>query len=267
MGEYDNIKELIDHAAKGAPSHDTPDGGKLVVIPSGYKAERIAPLDPELLRITQSVTLHDRDSFAAYVNRYKSEATRLFAEPGFLAGGAAHVTAVLDYHLPDAARHGVHVAAFRPRYSEQWQRWNAACRAPLAQAQFAEFIEEARADIVEPEAAKLLDIVRAFKASKRVEFDSVVYQNNGDVTLGYDEKTQQRGASGPLPEAMKLGIPVYFRDTVYAVPLFVRFKVDGGAVKFQLKIDRADVIEDAAFGELTRAISEATAIEPYLGRR
>lgn len=262
-----DMTKVIDIAAAGAPAHDTPNGGKVVLLPPGYQAHSMQPLDPKLLRITQKVTLHDRDSFVAYVNRYKTEATRLFAEPGFLAGGAAHVTAVIDYHKPSEPLHGVHVAVYTPRYSEQWLRWQAVCKGALAQVQFAELVEEARADIVEPEAAKLLDIVRAFKASKKVEFDSVVYQSNGDVTLGYDEKTQQRGASGPLPEVMKLGIPVYFRGATYAVPLFVRFKVDAGSVKFTLKLDRADVIEDAAFGELTKAISEAVEIGAYLGRR
>ena len=66
---------------------------------------------------------------------------------------------------------------------------------------------------------------------------------------------------------MTLGIPVYFRGTMYAVPVFVRYRVGNGAVEFQLKLDRADVIEDAAFAELTTEIASACGIEVYLGRR
>lgn len=268
----DNTAQTLETAlnivATRAPSHDTPDGGKLVIIPNGYTAEKVMPLDPPLTRIRAGVTMHDRDSFVAYVNRYKSDATQLFAEPGFLSqGGKATVAAVMDYHLPTKADYGAHSAVYAPRYSEQWQRWHKACAQPMKQAEFAEFIEEVRADIAEPDAARLMDIVRSFKASKRVEFDSVTYQSNGDVTLVYDEKTEQKGQSGPLPETLKLGIPVYFRGTVYAVPVFVRFKVGGAAVAFHLKMDRTDIIEDAAFGELTQQISEATGIGVYLGRR
>lgn len=68
-------------------------------------------------------------------------------------------------------------------------------------------------------------------------------------------------------ETMTLGIPVYFRGTVYAVPVLVRYRVGNGGVQFQLKMDRADLIEDAAFGELVAATDEATGIEVYLGRR
>lgn len=267
MKTDDTLKTALDHVASKLPEHETPDGGKALIVPDGYRVERITPVEPPLPRIKQTPVMHDRDSFAAYVNRFKQANTQLFAEPGFLATGGAHVTAVIDYHSPTVPDRSAHVVCYRPRYSEQWQRWVSASKAPMKQAQFAEFVEECRADIVEPEAARLLDIVRTFKASKKVEFDSIVYQPNGDVKLAYDEKTQQNGSSGALPELMKLGIPIYFRGTVYAVPVFVRYRVADGAVQFQLKIDRADVIEDAAFGEVMAGISEATSIGVYLGHR
>ncbi len=260
-----DLKTALDAVAARAPRHDLPDGGSLVVIPEGYKAERVDPLMPS--RVRQGVTLHDRDSFVAYVNRFKNDDTRVFAEPGFLSGGAAKITAVIDYHGPKSANHGGHTATYAVRYSENWDRWRKVCSQPLKQSEFAEFIEECRADIVEPDAARLLDIVRSFKASKRVEFDSVVYQPNGDVKLAYDERTEQKGSSGPLPETMTLGIPVYFRGAAFKVPVFIRYKVGQGAVGFQIKIDRADIVEDVAFSELTKSISEATSIDAYLGRR
>lgn len=262
------LKEALDAVAARAPAHDAPNGGKIIIVPEGYRAESVRPLEEPIPRIKQAVVLHDKDSFVSYVNRFKQgEATRIFAEPGFLVNGQAHVTAVVDYHKNAAADYGVHTARYQPRYSDQWQRWQKACEAPLKQAEFAEFVEEVRSDIVEPDAAKLLDIVRTFKASKRVDFDSVVYQPNGDVKLGYEERTEQKGTSGVLPERMALGIPVYFRGSAYKVPVLVRYRVGGGGVQFSLKIDRANVIEDTAFSELTTAVQEATGIDVYLGRR
>lgn len=263
---FDPIRTAFDVGRSGAPTIPAPDGSLVALVPKDTQQITLPPHEPILTRVRQKVTVHDRDSFVAYVTRYKTQRTRLFAEPGFLAQGGAHVSAVVDYHGSDGPDHCAHSVVYRPRYSDQWQRWHKACAQPLKQAEFAELIEELRSDIREPEAAKLLDIVRAFKASKRVEFDSVVYQPGGDVTLAYDEKTQQQGKSGPLPEKLTLGIPVYFRGTVYAVPVWVRFRVGNGAVQFQLKMDRADVIEDVAFGEISQAVSAATGIEAYLGR-
>jgi hypothetical protein len=264
--EKNEIETALEAGAARAPSHDLPDGGKLLIVPERHKPERIHPLRPAVIK--QGVVIHDRDSFSAYVNRFKTEATRIFCEPGFLAPGkAANVVAVLDYHGPKTPDNGAHTATYSPRYSEQWTRWHKACAEPMKQAEFADFIEEVRGDIHDPDAARLLDIVRTFKASKKVEFDSVVYQPSGDVRLGYDERTQQTGSSGPLPEVMYLGIPVYYRGSGYKVPVFVRYRVGNGAVGFSLKIDRAEIIEETAFAELTTAIREATLIETYLGRR
>lgn len=245
-----------------------PDDSMVMVIPKGYEAKTFPPLEKRLTRIRENVTLHDADSFISYVNRYKQTGTRIFAEPGFLAqNGRARLLAVIDYHNdPSNPDHCTHGATYLPRYSDQWSRWVPGPGA-MKQGDFAEFVEENRQDIVAPDAAKLLDIVRAFKASKKVEFNSVVYQQNGDATLVYDEKTEQTGASGPVPEQMKLGIPVYFRGPVYSVPVFVRFKVGSGAVSFVIKPDRADVIEDAAFSEVVKRITDATGVEAYIGHK
>lgn len=264
---HSEVAELIAAGAQRAPSHSMPDGGVGIVVPNGYRIERVPPLEPALPRIRQAVTMHDVASFVAYVNRFKGTATQIFAEPGFIAGGKPSLTAALDYHAPFAPDHVAHVASYAPRYSEQWTRWKAACAQPMRQADFAEFVEEVRADITSPSAAALLDIVRAFKASKKIEFDSVTYQANGDVRLTYDERTEQKGSSGVLPEQMQIGIPVYFRGPSYAVDVFVRYKVANAAVMFSLKIDRADVVEDAAFAEITGIVANETHITPYLGRR
>lgn len=250
----------------------TPDGGWAVSVPSGYKLEKIEPLEKVLTRIRQSVTMHDRESFIEYINRFKHGETQIFAEPGFLAGGTAHVTAVIDYHKPagdglnelETPGRNAHIVKYVPRYSDQWKRWSSAT-APLTQAEFAEFIEENRLDIREPAAASLLDIVRTFKSNKKVAYNSVVYQSNGDVRLGYEETTD-KSTSSVLPEQLVLGIPVYFRGPVYAVPVFIRYRVSNGGVVFQLKMDRADLIEDDAFTATTGAIATGTSIGIYLGK-
>lgn len=262
------LADAIGIASTMTPMRPLPDGGFGVVVPAGYSFQKVPPVEPMLLRINQHPVMHDRDSFVAYVDKFKSTGSRIFAEPGFLSShGKPNIAAALDYHAeagkPDRC---AHVATYSPRYSEQWQRWHKACSGQMKQAVFAEFIEEVRADIHQPEAAQLLDIVRAFKASKKTEFDSVTYQANGDVRLVYDEKTEQKGSSGVLPEKMKLGIPVYFRGTPYAVDVFVRYRVADGGVQFALKIDRADVIEDAAFQELTKDIAAKTGVDVHLGR-
>lgn len=263
------MKTAYDLGAALAPAIDTPNGGKAIVVPGNYKLEQIAPLELPLTRIRQSVTLFDTPSFVAYVNRFKTDNTRIFAEPGFIAdGGKAIITAVFDYHGGPATPDRLgHKAIYRPRYSDEWTVWSPVQK--LAQVAFAEFVEENRADITEPSAAQMLDLIRTFKATRKIDYDSVVYNANGDVTLGYSEKSEASGAKGTttvMPEKVKIGIPVYFRGPKYAIEIFIRYRVNPGAVVFELKPDRVDIIENAAFTELCTDIGKEVGIDPYLGR-
>jgi hypothetical protein len=287
MLNADTVKAISDLAVtKDAWPIDTPDGGFAVPLPPGYNLHKVNALEPPLTHIKQSVTLHDRDSFIGYVNEFKRPISRIFAEPGFLSDKQVPaIIAVLDYH--DArgeavAADGVvesapqpmrasHVAAYSPRYSDQWKRWTEACAEPLTQVEFAELIEECREDIREPLAAELLDIVRTFKVSKKTNYDSLVYQRDGSVKLDFSDQVDKSGSAVLLPEQLTLGIPVFYRGSLFAVPIFIRFKVSQG-VQFSLKIDRADRFEDEAFiggGEhrgLAGEIAEATGVPLHIGR-
>jgi uncharacterized protein YfdQ (DUF2303 family) len=269
MLEKDAIQALLDTGAAAAAGrsigHD--DGRTSFVVPNGYTVETIEPLERKLARIGQGVVVHDVLSFTSYANAFKDAGSRLFAEPSFLAQcGVAHISAALDYHDVGKPSPVKHTAVYNPRFSDQWKLWHGACAKPLEQAEFAEFIEENRVDITEPLAAQLLDVVRTFKANRKVSFDSVTYQPNGDVRLGYEDRTEQAGTSGSLPEKLTLGIPVYFRGDLYAVPVWVRYKVGSGAVKFQIKMDRSDLIEAAAFEAVVAKIAADTALPIHLGR-
>ena len=77
MDTTNEIETAINAVASRAPAHDLPDGGKLVIVPDGYRAERVDPAMPP--RAVQHVTMHDSESFVAYVNRFKTAATQIFA--------------------------------------------------------------------------------------------------------------------------------------------------------------------------------------------
>lgn len=236
---------------------ELPGGRTALIVPSGAKVQIVEPAEPELLRIRQRVVMDDASSFASYVNQFKDSDTRIFAKRG-------EITAVIDYHRREAADYGVHVVTFAPEQSEQWYAWTQA--APMPQAGFAEFIEERRADIIEPSAASLLDIVTKFRATKKTDYDSVVYQPNGDVMINYSEKTDSAGKAGvPVPTELKLGIPVYFRGRPYEVPVLMRYRLNDGKLTFILRIDRKRIIEEAAFEDVIKDVAAQTGIEVYRG--
>lgn len=266
------IQTLLNQGASGAPVRTLPDGGLGIVVPPNYGVKAFPPVNLPLPdHIKQVVTMHDRGSFVDYVNEFKTLRSRIFAEPGFLAqSNKARFVAIIDYHRsggdegePDRC---AHLALYEPRYSEQWERWQAVCGSGfLKQAQFAELIEECRRDIVQPDAANLLDIVRTFKASKRTEFDSYEMDASGNVKLHYSDTVEKHGATAAMPERMTLGIPVYYGETPYSVGLFVRFRIVQGAVLFDLKLDRPDIIEDDAFKGMMEVVRSECELPVHMG--
>lgn len=261
------LQTAFDMGRMSAKEIETDDGSRHIALPPNWKLAEVHPDNPRLDHIRQSVALYDEASFISYLKDYAGPSTRVFGAPGFmLSGHAPRIKAVIDYHGKDEPARGHHVAEFAPRYSDFWVRWiKKACAQPMSQAEFAELIEENRLDVASPAAARMIDIINNFKASKKVEFTSVIRQANGDVTLVNDEKTEQQGSSGPIPETMSLGIPVFFNGPRYEVPLWVRFRVGNGAVKFQIKAEMADRIEADAFNDIAKRITEQAGVAVYLG--
>lgn len=239
---------------------DGPAGEKHVVIPDGFKATRIDDGEKTLFRIKQAPTFGEAASFIDYVNRFKTARTVMFAttEP------KARIQAVIDFHGPSEPDYCAHVAHYHPAYSEEWDRWTTAPGMP--QTAFAEFVEENRRDIVKPDAALLLDIITKFKASRKQDYDSVVYQADGTVSIAWSEKTENAGRPGvAVPTELELGIPVFFKGPRYRVPVFMRYRLDAGKLTFSLKVDRADYIETDAFDAIVASVREATGVPLYIG--
>jgi hypothetical protein len=254
--------------AQGRTPITGPDGGVHVALPEGWELEKIPPLEEPLTHVKQHATLLDLDSFNDYVNLFKDEkTTRIFGAPGHLNSGIPFIKAVLDYHA-DAKTSGrnAHVATYQPPYSAEWTRWHSINNRPMKQVDFAEWIEENRRDIRKPDAGTLFDLVRRFKATKKQDYDSVVYQSSGSQEITWKDNTTGANGTIPVPDKLTLGIKVFFQSTVYAIDCFMRYRLSEGALTFTVKLDRADLIEDAAFTELTSTVKEKTGVSVFLGR-
>lgn len=240
-----------------------------ILVPKGMSLETHEPRWPTLQRVSAARTFYDRASFCDYVKTFSDDRTRLFALPAHLSGGReATVTAIFDDHLPSKPEYGAHTAKLVLQFSEEWRAWTAAASNKFTQHEFAEWIEERRRDIASPSAAEMLDLVRNFKASRKVQFDSVAYQENGDIRLTYDEDTQASAKSTGMavPASLKLGIPVYFNGELFEVGVLLRYRLGAGSVSFEIKLDRPDYVETAAFDRILAEIREATDHTALIGR-
>lgn len=258
----ETIQKFAEFLSLQRDGYELPNGKKGFVVPDRHHLKEVGPLEDPLLRITQEPAFYDERSFRDYINRFKSVNSQIFAAPGFLATGAAYFICAIDYHKPNEPDRLAHKAVYRPRYSDEWRLWMHT--QGMNQAEFSEFIEENRQDIVDPSAASLLDLIRNFKASRKINYDKVLVEQTGGVNLTYQDETEATG-SIEVPEKLKAGIPVFFNGPRYSVDLWVRYRVGNGQVSFSLKPDRADIIENDAFNELAKRITEETEVPYYLG--
>lgn len=266
----EGIREFARVAASAV--HQPPilsgDGAERLVVPEGYKVERIEPVDRKLGVIRQTPAFADVDSFVAYVNRFKAPETVIFGDLDHRT-----VTAVMDYHAPGAdgkparADYTAHRAIYSAKLAEEWARWAGIDGKLIGQTAFAEFVEENLVDIREPVGAAVLEVASQLRARKKVEFQSGVQLQNGTVQLVYKEDIDAAGKGEmAVPSEIKIGVPIFYGGPKYEVRVFLRYRIEDGKLGFKIDIHRRRYLEHDAFNEFMKGIGEGTSIAPLAGR-
>ena len=225
------------------------------VWPKINKVESLERLLAAPVRKRASVTVHDALSFTGYVLRHIEPGTVVF-EDG--EGAAKSFTAHIDYHLgaKDGARFCDHECVLRMAHSEEWNVWTRNDNRVMSQLEMAEFIEENMSDIVSPEGARMLEIVKTLEATQGVEFKSLVRLENGDRGINYQLRTGAKaGQSGEIeiPATFTLCIPVFRFGVAMDVECRFRYNIKEGQLRMGYIIARPQKIIDGAM-DVTREI-------------
>lgn len=239
--KIDNVQTLIDAGrAIGAVPHAIPGGYPAVIIPNGYKLEQIEMVPA---KVGRAATFQDAESFALYVNIYKSKATLLFAE---LTATSCKITARLDYHGATFLGGGVdgmewwsHSAVLNCVLTKEWSGWmerNGSAK-PFSQVEFAQFLEDNERLLRDPDAASLLDMITTLEGKSHVRFNSSTRLQNGKSRLDYEEDVKLTGGIGTgaieIPRELILGIiPFENGEAPYEVRARLRYRIQGRALSF-----------------------------------
>ena len=251
------IAAIVILANQGATPFDHPKGGKAVRLPNG-SIQHLEPIDAVLTHVKQSVKMIDAESFVAYVNRFKGggDKTTIFADYT-----GPKIKACIDYHEKDRPDYLHHDVTFVPPWSEQWARWRGIDGKAMSQTDFAEFIEENMADVVDPAGAVFLDLVTGLQAKKKVSFESGIRLHDGSNQLTYNEEIEAKGRNTMLiPSEFSIGVPIFYQGAAYKVRAFLRYRIDEGRLLFTIKINRRLFVEQTAFSDITKLISEKTGL-------
>jgi uncharacterized protein YfdQ (DUF2303 family) len=262
---------------------------ELVAVPSGMDLRSIKPFLDEYMqapeRIEGTARLETLASFVAHAVRHKAgSASALFATRG--NGAAPKLLSVLDYHDMDGnPAFCRHRGLYEFPVSEEWRSWKAHDDKLMGQAEFAEFLEDRRADIVGAEGvrdsakewsrsmelgfatpAKLLELSRGLSVRVNMRVHNAQNLSTGEVAVTYQEEhSDTAGQPLKVPPAFLIQIPVFRAGAVYQLPALLRYQRQGSAIVWKYKLYRTDAAFDHAFTEACDHATEATALPLFYG--
>jgi uncharacterized protein YfdQ (DUF2303 family) len=260
-----------------------------VLIPKGMTALNVKRLMDEYLpapeRRKGTAHLTSLESFNNHVLRFKDGDSVIFANPD---PASPSLTAVLDYHVGGGGtpRFGQHRGVYQFPLSDEWKAWLHVHDKPMDQAQFAAFMEDRIADLIDPKEAKanatafsaqigvefasparMMDLSRGLAIHVESKVNAHVNLSSGEGQISYQENHNDPSTLQPIkvPGAILLQIPVFRGDAPYQIAVRLRYKVQGGKVIWRFALYRTDRAFDDAFKLACTATTTATGLPVLYG--
>lgn len=220
-----------------------------VFLPQGHSVESLEKLLPKPTRIKNHVKVVSIDSFISYLLDRKTEHTVVFADEK-----ARTMIGAIDYHQKDGTPSWcTHIVEYTADLSREWLAWVAFHGKTLAQADFADFLEERVLDVVKPSGAQMLEIATKLSIVQKVVFGSSMRLSSGEFQLTYNSDNQK--GTIEVPEKIELGIPVLHKGAAYKVEARLRHRLHEGAVHFSYKIVEPEHVVETAFAKQVAEIA------------
>jgi uncharacterized protein YfdQ (DUF2303 family) len=227
------------------------------VVPAGYTlwVEDLSGFDrlkgaPR--RVTAAVHVNDVSAWLDYYRKYSNPAggVEVFADVR-----TNRIVGILDAPLgPGAPRFGEHTVTLTLRRSAAWTAWTSRSGVTMRQHEFAEHLEDRSPDLVDPDAATMLEIAATISATAGVKFESGVHLASGQRRFQYLETVEGKaGRRGELtiPSQFTIQVQVW-RGVPIVVPMTarLRYRIASEGLTLGYVLDRVEDVEDAAWQAL-----------------
>jgi len=265
----DKIGTLVKAAAAVQEVGDTyhlvlPDDHKHIDITDAVRKAR-----PHPSRKTGTAALGDIDSFIAYVKAQgEPNRTVIYADPD-----SRTLTAVFNDHEECDAENSLagwrdFRAVYAASLSREFSNWQSMHTKPMEQEQFAIFLEDNIADIVEPSGETLLQVALTLQAKTAVDFSSSKRLDNGQVQLTYTETIDARAGNGSIeiPREFAIGCRLFKNGDGYKIHARLKYRLGAGRVKFWYELDRHENALEDAFKAYVEKASKETGYPVLIGR-
>lgn len=218
------------------------------------------------------VTFDEPASFALWVNEFQLEGeTRFYAslvEP--------QAVAVINDDSPGARGDGQqagawrdHIALLRLQRTPEWSRWRDRDGEMVSQTEFAEFLELNMRDVIDPDAATLIEIARAFTVSSDIQFRSAQNLSTGETQFAYDEQHQATAGGTKkieVPKEFTLDIAPFQGTPKIHVTARLRYRLRNGSLTLGYMLDNPLDIEREGFRNIVEDVGGQVNLPVLYGR-
>lgn len=277
MTEIDNARTLLDAGAAGLNvermlADGTAPDLLAAVVPTGYQittldvARLIEPYRTAPRRTTGHAIVTDTASWLGYFGKHGGAHSEVFGDVG-----QGTVTAILNAPTsPATPGFGDHRVTLKLEHSAAWKVWTAKNAQLMSQDVFAEHLEERAPDLVEPDAATMLELAQSFQATTGVQFESASKLSSGQRHFQYIEAIEGKaGNRGQLdiPTEIKIQVQVW-RGIAIVVPITARFRfrVERSGLRLAYVLDRVEDVLDAAWSSLLGELTDTLPVPVLAGR-
>lgn len=177
------------------------------------------------------------------------------------------VVAVLNGAAKDSPGWGDLRCAIRFCPTPQWSKWRGIDGKMLPQRDFAEFIEDNLADIVQPAAATMLEVATAFNATISTRFSRAMRLSSGMIQLQHVEDVAAKVGEGliEVPETLTLGLAPLHGSPIYQVPARFRYRIRDGELSMGIKMQRIEDLMRIVLEEVIAKIERSTDVSVLEG--
>lgn len=272
IGAAGDVQAAIDAGIEMSGPHRLDEDGRFfsVLAPAGAE-HHVVDLEEHRDRFldfprrkTGSFQVHTGAAFIAYLAKHAMEETEVWADIE-----RRTVTAVINAHDKAVAGWGDHRAELKLQHTPAWVTWTKYDGASLNQATFAELLEDRALDVVDPDAATLMEITRSFKAAKTVAFEAGNHLSTGQVQFVYREQVEGKaGAKGEvsMPEQFWVALTPFEGGQTYRVLVRLRFSISEGGLTLKYVLDRPAEYVRTAFNDVLELIQAGIEAPVFHGR-
>ena len=235
-------------AAISVLNFDRVERGQFAALPEDFRVHDLAQYQDAPNSIEADHQFVDVRSLATYLNKFAGDDTMICADYG---DGA--ISCVIDGDGPDRPSHKRHKATFTAQKSDVLAAWLKICGKAMSQVEFGMFLEDRAVDVVQPEAADIMDMVMTFDAIKKVTFKSSTRLSDGSRQFQYVEDNEQRGGV-TLPDHFIVLAPLYRGMEPQKIKFMVRYRIADGNLKFQVDMHDKDTVMREAMDRCVDAL-------------